>query len=93
MTFTWLNKQGVRSDEGFELQRLSRFTMQYSERGNTLTIDLESGLINGELGILMRPDAAARWDDGSVSDLATQKRVIRNIREALRFQGLGLGLE
>jgi hypothetical protein len=31
MGFTWLNKQGVESDEGLVLQRVDRFAFEYRE--------------------------------------------------------------
>lgn len=38
--FTWLNKQGVKSDQGFVVQSIDRFVIQYSEAMGT--IDLSS---------------------------------------------------
>lgn len=29
--FSWMNKQGVRSDQGFEVQFTDRFTAEYRE--------------------------------------------------------------
>jgi hypothetical protein len=44
--FTWLNKQGVRSDEGFEVQSTGRFDAEYRERGKVINLAIESG-VNG----------------------------------------------
>ena len=41
--FTWLNKQGVRSDEGFEVQFTSRNTAEYREGRRYLVVDVEGG--------------------------------------------------
>jgi hypothetical protein len=94
MNFTWLNKQGVRSDTGFELQTVDRFTMEYREESRTITLDVESGMLDGNLpAVLMGPDALRKWDDGTSLDVKRQDQVLSNIREALTFQGLGLSVE
>lgn len=94
MNFIWLNRQGVRSDTGFELQSVDRFTFEYREGTRTMTLDIESGMLGGnQPAILIGPDAVAKWNDGSSLDIASQKRVLENIRQALAFQGLGMSIE
>jgi hypothetical protein len=94
MNFTWLNKQGVRSDTGFELQSMDRFTFEYREGSRTITLDIESGILGeSQPAILMGPDALKKWDNGTTLDIAAQKQVLDNIRQALAFQGLGLSIE
>ena len=94
MTFTWLNKQGVRSDAGFELQFVDRFTMEYRQDGRTITLDIESGFLGeNQPAILMSPDALNAWADGAELLPTEQRQALQNIREALAFQGLGLSLE
>jgi len=94
MNFTWLNKQGVRSDTGFELQSMDRFTFEYREGSRTITLDIESGILGeNQPAILMGPDALNKWDNGTNLDIAVQKQVLENIRQALAFQGLGLSIE
>jgi hypothetical protein len=94
MTFTWLNKQGVRSDAGFELQFVDRFTMEYRQDGRTITLDIESGFLGAnQPAILMSPDALNAWDDGAELLPTEQRQALQNVREALAFQGLGLSLE
>lgn len=91
MMFTWLNKQGVRSDEGFEFQRTGRFTAEYNENGRSTTMYVEGGA--GAITIY----------EGSIEGLWTQinnpferkserDRIVKNLREALLFQGLSLDL-
>src|SRR5690348_9438704 len=41
--FTWLNKQGVRSSDGFEVQFTSRDTAEYREGHRYLVVDIEGG--------------------------------------------------
>ena len=43
--FEWLNKQGVRSSEGFEVQCISRYEMEYREGNNVLTLEGDIGNI------------------------------------------------
>jgi hypothetical protein len=45
--FTWLNKQGVRSDEGFDVQRTGRFDAEYSEGGKVVSVEVQSGISGG----------------------------------------------
>jgi len=94
MNFKWLNKQGVRSDTGFELQFVDRFTMEYREGDRRITVDVESGVLAAnQPAILMGPDAFNAWDDGLELLPEKQRSVLGNVREALAFQGLGLSLE
>jgi hypothetical protein len=39
--FTPINKQGVKSDQGFEVQVVDRFTIEYREGGKTMSIYVE----------------------------------------------------
>ena len=39
--FTWLNKQGVKSDTGFILQRMERFVYHYVENEHVMIIYVE----------------------------------------------------
>jgi hypothetical protein len=39
--FTPISKQGVRSDQGFEVQVVDRFTIEYREGGKTMSIDVD----------------------------------------------------
>ena len=91
MSFTWLNKQGVRSDSGFELQRTARFAAEYREGGRVTKLyveDTSNGITiyDGSLKVL--------WD--GIADPFERKkerdRIIGNIRAALAFQGLNLDL-
>ena len=91
--FAWINNQGVRAASGFELQREDRFTMSYRESDKTITINIENGFVGGRHGILMSTSALERWDDGETIFLAQRATILENIREALAFQGLGLGIE
>lgn len=92
--FTWLNKQGVRSDAGFEFQRTGRFEAEYREGGKVVTLSVESGMIGGMPCIIVDPDAFQQWDSPQQQIPAeTQARMFRNLRDAIEFQGLKLVIE
>jgi len=88
--FTWLNKQGVRSDEGFEVQFTGRFDAEYRENGRMVTLYVEDGITGGESSILVEPNAFQRWDDGETISSENQARLFENVRQAMEFQGLKL---
>ena len=91
--FTWLNKQGVRSDRGFEIQRTERFTVEYREGEKVVTIDVESGLNGGLPCIILDPNAFVRWDDGTPIAPDQQEKLFQNTKEAMEFQGLKMVVE
>lgn len=92
--FTWLNKQGVKSDRGFVVQRTGRFTAEYRDKGKVVTLDVESGLLNGKPCISVDPDAFQHWD-GETATIPPeeQAQMFKNLREAEEFQGLKLAVE
>ena len=89
--FTWLNKQGVKSDLGFEVQRTGRFSAEYREGLKRITLDVESG---GPVpGLSISADAFLRWDGSSeVNAPEEQQRLLKNFKDALEFEGLKLYL-
>lgn len=86
--FTWLNKQGVRSDYGFEVQFTGRFDAEYRENGKIVSLYIESGVEGGRQCILIEPSAFERWADGQLIPPEMQKKMFQNFKEALEFQGL-----
>jgi hypothetical protein len=84
--FSWINKQGVRSSEGFEVQFTGRFTAEYREGLRHLVIDVESGA-DGDISF--SPRAFERWANDSVpNSKQEQARMLKNFLAALAFQGL-----
>ena len=83
--FTWLNKQGVRSDNGFELQFTSRFTAEYREADRV--VDLE---VDGAPEVILTNDEPLHWRLGSRLSNEDRERVLSNIRAALEFMDLTL---
>jgi hypothetical protein len=88
--FTWINKQGVKSDQGFEVQSIDRFSIEYRECGKVLTIHVEHGFCGGPC-VLIDDDAFNFWDGSKVLiSPAEQRRLLYNFTEAMKFQGIGV---
>jgi hypothetical protein len=90
--FTWINKQGVSSSDGFVVQMTGRFTMEYREGSRVLVLEIDNGNWGGGPSIaLTRPSDLERWGKSGLSiSKSDQDRVRLNIKEALAFQGLTL---
>ncbi len=86
--FTWINKQGVRSDRGFEVQRTGRFDAEYNEGDAAISLYVESGVQGGLQCIIIDPKAFVRWDDGRVIPTEKQAQILQNFTEAMTFQDL-----
>lgn len=84
--FSWINKQGVRSSDGFDVEFTGRFTAEYREGLRHLIVDVE-GVVNGDISF--SPRAFERWANESVpNSKEEQARMLKNFLEALAFQGL-----
>ena len=84
--FTWLNKQGVRSSEGFEVKFTGRFTAEYREGPRHLIVDVEDGT-NGLISF--NSAAFEKWANCSTRNKPEeQQRMLKNFMAALKFQGL-----
>lgn len=84
--FTWINKQGVRSSDGFEVQFTGRFTAEYREGVHRLIVDVEDGA-NGIVNF--GASAFEKWEDASFQNsVEEQRRMLKNFLSALEFQGL-----
>ena len=89
--FTWLNKQGVRSDAGFEVQFTGRFDAEYREAGKVMSIYVESGIHDGQPCVILNPGAFDRWNGdapGVRLPSDERERIQQNFTEAMLFQGL-----
>lgn len=93
--FKAINKQGVASDAGFVVQRTGRFTAKYSEAGTTLEISVEPGRLDGKPCLIVARSAFDAWTGplvGGETKAEQQQRLMRNLSEALAFQGYELDL-
>jgi hypothetical protein len=91
--FTWLNKQGVRSDRGFEVQFTGRFDAEYREDHRVVSLSVESGMSGGLPCISIDPNSFLQWDDGVEIPADRQAQMLENLRLAMEFQGLQLVVE
>jgi hypothetical protein len=91
--FTWLNKQGVRSDQGFELQFTGRFDAEYRDRGRVVRLYVENGQSGGMPCIIVEPTAFERWEGGEPIPPNERVQMFENLKQALEFQGLRLVVE
>ena len=89
--FTYINKQGVKSDKGFIVQRVGRFAAEYREDSKKITIDLENGILpNGKFCEIVQSDTFLSWDDGMPISTNKQAEIIRNFKAAMEFQEIGV---
>jgi hypothetical protein len=86
VSYVWLNKQGLRSSEGLELQYTGRFTMEVRWGNRRKSLEVED---------VARPDDFAPsnfecWDNSAVAnDLAEQKRILVAFQAALAILNEG----
>lgn len=86
--FVWLNKQGVKSSHGFQVQFTGQFEAVYSEGAANITIHVEPSGMNS-IGI--KNNAFERWNNSSLRNSPErQAEILRNFQAALDFQGLRL---
>jgi hypothetical protein len=89
MAFRWLNKQGVRSSDGFEVQFTSRFTVEYREGRRIKVLEVEPIVVAGRQGVGIKRNSFERWDNSAVPNSPEeQARLLGNFRRAMEFQGL-----
>jgi hypothetical protein len=89
LEFTWLNKQGVRSNRGFEVQFTGRFEAVYREGDAKITVYVEPGLIGNSPSVSVSKSAFERWDNSSYkNNPERQAEIMSNFRAAIEFQGL-----
>ena len=82
VSYTWLNKQGVRSSDGLEVQYTGRFDMEIRWGRRKTPIYVEG--VAGPEDI----DEAhfERWENSSVpNDSAERQRILEAVRAALDF--------
>ena len=87
--FEWLNKQGVRSSAGFEVQSVERFAIEYREGSMVVTVPVEQGFYGGGPSLSIPSDAFARWNGASFTNSAEKQNQMRaNFTAAMAFQGI-----
>ena len=90
----WLNSNGVESDEGFIVQSIGRFEIEYREGDKKVNVYVENGMHEGKpCVIIMEPNEFSRWDGdppGSIIPPERQTQMLGNFIAALEFQGLSV---
>ena len=84
--FTWLNKQGVKSDRGFIVQSINRFVIRYSELQGEIDLSVERGMNGGEAMIYVYDDEFYQWNDGRKIAEEKKQQILKNFIEAMNFQ-------
>lgn len=92
-TFTYLNRQGVKSSKGFIIQFTARREMQYQENEHILKIEVEGGRDDsGAYNLAVYAQDIKYWQppyDNEVISEEEKKEIIQNISEALDFMKIG----
>jgi hypothetical protein len=92
--FTWLNKQGVKSSDGFIVQSVARFTIEYRENSKCMSVEVDNGrLPNGKFCEIVKSSAFSKWDDGTPISEEKQKEILKNFTDAMEFQDIGVVVE
>lgn len=87
MTFTWLGKQGAQSSEGFAVQSVGRFEIEYREGGQVVTVPVERGSFGCGPSVSIPANAFEYWDNYRVpNSQEKQAEMLRNFRAAMAFQ-------
>lgn len=93
VTFTWLNSQAVRSDSGFEVESMGRFSIEYREGEKVVDVYVERGLHGGRPCVIVSADSFKRWTNGPSGEAispARQQVMLDNFIAALEFQDLAV---
>jgi hypothetical protein len=91
--FTWLNSQAVRSDLGFEVESMGRFSVHYREGQKKVDVYVERGVDNGKPCVIIQPIAFERWDGDPESVTLPdekQQQMLQNFIDAMEFQGVSV---
>ncbi|OQX04956.1 MAG: hypothetical protein BWK73_34795 [Thiothrix lacustris] len=89
--FELLNKQGVRSSEGFEVQWVSRYAIEYREGRNILTLKGDIGRAGARAGFILERSSINHWDNDIMKrEFSDEKKqqILDNFKSALNFQNL-----
>lgn len=92
--FTWINKQGVKSEKGFIVQSTGRFTIEYREDSKTISVHVERGFLSGDkLCVNIHLDGFKKWNDGSVIQEEKQKQILQNFIDGMKFQDIEVNVD
>jgi len=87
--FKYINKQGVESDQGFIVQFVGRFEVEYREDAGVISIYVEPDYTpSQEFCLQIDSDAFTHWIDGASVPFEKQSEIISNFKAAMRFQNI-----
>lgn len=87
--FKWLNKQGVQSDNGFIVQVVSRFLIEYRQQSKIISVGIEiDSVSNSSVKIIIHKSSFAHWRDGTSISAKEQLQIIKNFIDAMKFQDI-----
>jgi len=92
--FEWLNKQGVRSSKGFEVQCISRYEVEYREGNNVLTLEGDIGRCGARNCFILDKSSINYWDNDILKrafSAEKKQEILDNFTAALDFQNLDVG--
>ena len=91
MTFTWIGKQGARSSDGFEVQSVDRFSIEYREGRQVVTVSVEHGALGATPCVIIGAKAFEHWDNYRPSNSEEkQAKMLANFKAAMAFQGMAV---
>ena len=91
MTFTWIGKQGARSSDGFEVQSVDRFSIEYREGGQIVTVPVDHGTIGATPCVIISAKAFEHWDNyRPPNSQEKQAKMLANFKAAMEFQGMAV---
>ena len=89
MNFIWLNKQGVKNENGEVVQSTGRFTIEYRKGSKVIEIDIERGIMGSTSCIIYSRKDFEKWSKGGgLLSLVEKEQALNAFRKALKFQGL-----
>ncbi|CAM4456228.1 MAG: hypothetical protein LEGION0403_FIIPPAGN_02768 [Legionella sp.] len=91
--FTWLNKQGVKSDKGFVVQSIDRFVIKYSENMGDIDVTVEYGFKDGKYFVYIYDKEFYQWKDGRKISEEKKTQILSNFIDALAFMGIGVEVQ
>ncbi|CAM4456316.1 MAG: hypothetical protein LEGION0403_FIIPPAGN_02770 [Legionella sp.] len=91
--FTWLNKQGVKSDKGFVVQSIGRFVIKYSENIGDIDVTVEDGFKDGKHFVYIYNKEFYEWKDGRKISEEKKTQILNNFIDALAFMGIGVEVQ
>lgn len=89
--FTWINKQGVKSSDGYGVQSIDRFSIEYREGSKVVTVAVEPGFFGGGPSVSISPSAFERWNRSPTRNTPEQQaQMLCNFKAAMQFQGVAV---